>query len=167
LESHDSPSDHLLENAMTASPDPAADGAGGPKKSITRHFPTIARVLLGLLFTITGLNGFLDFIPKPKDPMPEAAAALAGALMGTRYMLRLIAGTQLLSGVLLVTGLFVPLALALLAPVVVNIVAFHAFLAPKGLGIAVAVLVLELFLAWSYRRAFAPMLAIRVSPGGK
>jgi uncharacterized membrane protein YphA (DoxX/SURF4 family) len=152
---------------MTDATTTSAGDAAPPARGFVRFIPTIARILLGLLFTITGLNGFLDFIPKPKEPMPEAAAALAGALMGTQYMLRLIAGTQLLSGVLLVTGLFVPLALALLAPVVVNIVAFHFFLAPTGITIAVVVLLLELFLAWSYRGAFAPMLAIRAKPGGR
>jgi len=132
-------------------------------KSFTRHIPTIARILMGLLFTVTGLNGFLNFLPQPKAPMPEGAAALAGALLKSGYLFQLVMATQLVSGVLLLVNRFVPLALALLAPVVVNIVAFHAFLAPSGLGIAIVVLALEIYLAWAYRRAYRSMLALKVS----
>lgn len=124
--------------------------------------PTTGRILLGLLFFVTGLNGFLNFLPQPKGGMPEAAAALAGALMKSRYLFPLVMGTQLVSGILLLVNRFVPLALTLLAPVVVNILAFHAFLAPQGLGIAIAVVVLEIYLAWTYRKAFKPMLVARV-----
>lgn len=133
-------------------------------KSLTRHIPTAGRILLGLLFTITGLNGFLNFLPQPKTPMPEGAAALAGALMKSGYLFPLVMATQLVSGVLLLVNRFVPLALALLAPVVINIVAFHAFLAPSGLGIAIVVLALEIYLAWAYRKAYRPMLALKVNP---
>ena len=135
-------------------------------KKLLRFVPVVARVLLGLLFTVTGLNGFLNFLPQP-DPgaMPEGAMAFAGALQSSGYMFPMIMGTQLLCGVLLVTGLFVPLALVLLAPVVVNIVAFHVFLAPTGTGIAIAVLVAEVYLVWAYRKAYGPMLRMRVKPG--
>lgn len=83
------------------------------KKSFFRHLPTIARILMGLMFFVFGLNGFLDFIPKPKEPMPEAAVAFAGALMKTGYMMPLVMGTQLIVGALLLLNRFVPLALAL------------------------------------------------------
>lgn len=142
-------------------------GAVGERKSFCRFIPVIARVLLGLLFFITGLNGFLNFIPQPKDPMSEGAMALMGGFMKSGYMLPLIMGTQLISGVLLLVNRFVPLALALLAPVVVNILAFHIFLAPSGLVIAIVVMALELYLAWSYRTAYRPMLAMRATPGCK
>lgn len=87
--------------------------------------------------------------------------AFFGALMNTRYMLPLIFGTQTLAGALLLLNCFVPLALAFLAPVIVNIMLFHIFIAPSGIPMACIVLALELFLAWSYRRAFMPMLALR------
>jgi uncharacterized membrane protein YphA (DoxX/SURF4 family) len=138
--------------------------AGAKPKSFTRHIPSIARIIMGLMFFVFGLNGFLNFIPQPKDAMPEAATAFAGALMNTGYMFPLIAGTQLLVGVLLLLNRFVPLALALLAPIIVGIITFHLFLAPKGSGMAILVLVLELYLAWAYRSAFRPMLAMRVTP---
>ena len=125
---------------------------------------TIARVLLGLLFTVFGLNGFLRFIPEPKTPMPDGAVAFASALMATGYMMQLVSGTQLVTGLMLLSNLFVPLALALLAPILVGIMTFHIFLAPASIGPAIVVVVLELYLAWAYRDAYRPMLAMRVTP---
>ena len=135
-----------------------------PPTQRRRWLPAIARVLMGLGFFIFGLNGFFHFIPEPKTPMPEAAVAYFEALMKTGYMLPLIAGTQVLVGVLLLSNRFVPLALALIAPEVVNIIAFHAFLAPSGAVLAVVVLALEIYLAWAYRKAYLPMLAMRAKP---
>jgi uncharacterized membrane protein YphA (DoxX/SURF4 family) len=135
------------------------------KKSFSRHIPTIVRVLMGLMFFVFGLNGFLNFIPQPKTPMPEGAMAFAGALVKTGYMFPLVMGTQLLVGILLLLNRFVPLALALIAPIIVGIMTFHIFLAPSGIGPGAVVLVLELYLAWSYRQAFRLMLAMRTTPG--
>ena len=135
---------------------------GRTSRSIARHIPTVARVLLGVVFFVFGLNGFLHFIPQ--TPPPAAALAFFGALFATGYMLPLVMGTELLAGVLLLANRFVPLALALIAPVVVNILAFHAALAPSGLLLALVVLALEVLLAWSYRAAFRSMLAARVAP---
>src|SRR5882757_5020015 len=108
---------------------------------------TGVRILMGLMFFVFGLNGFLNFIPQPKTPMPEGAVAFAGALMKTGYMMPLVMGTQLLVGVLLLLNRFVPLALALIMPIIVGIVTFHIFLAPSGLGPGIVVLILELYLA--------------------
>lgn len=119
---------------------------------------------MGVLFIITGLNGFLHFLPKPSTPMPEGATAFFGALMATGYMLPLIMGTQLLVGLLLVSDCFVPLALALIAPIIVGIVTFHAFLSHSGAGMAIFVFLAEIYLAWAYRSAFRPMLAFRAKP---
>jgi hypothetical protein len=130
---------------------------------VARSSRTAGRVLLGLLFLVTGLNGFFDFLPRPTEPMPEQAMAFAGALMQSGYLFPLLMATQLIAGVLLLANRFVPLALALLAPVVLNILAFHLFLAPPGTGLAVVVTVLELALAWGYRNAYRGMLASRAS----
>lgn len=138
--------------------------ASAPRKPFTRYFPTIARILLGFIFFVTGLDGFLHFIPQPSGPMPEGIVAFSGALLKTGYLFQLLKGTELLVGTLLLLNRFVPLALALIAPVIVNIVAAHGFLAPSGLPTALVILALELYLAWSYRRAFRPMLASRVTP---
>ena len=139
----------------------ADDAKGNRPESISRYFPAIARILLGLIFATTGLNGFLNFIPQPKAPMPERAAAFLGALLQTGYLFRLIMGTQLIVGVLLLLNRFVPLALALVAPIIVGILTFHIFLLPSGLHLALAVLVLEIYLSWAYRKAFRSMLAMR------
>src|SRR5688572_26622415 len=151
-------------NAPAASVSLPVASPASSTRSFIRHLPTVARVLLGLMFAVFGLNGFLNFIPPPTTPMPEGAMAFAGALLKTGYMFPLIKGTELLAGLLLLSNRFVPLALVLLAPVIVNIVAFHVFLAPTGLVMTSVVLALELHLAWFYRRAFLPMLASRVSP---
>lgn len=132
-----------------------------------RYLTIIARVLLGLVFLVFGLNGFFHFIPQPKDAMPAGAMDFFGSLMKTGYMIPLVFSTQTLGGVLLLLNCFVPLALALLAPVVVNIILFHVFLAPSGIPVAAVVVVLELYLAWAYRKSFLPMFALRAKPGGK
>ncbi|MGI8508840.1 MAG: DoxX family protein [Gemmatimonadaceae bacterium] len=149
---------------MTPNTDVAEGHAG---RSISRFLPTVARILMGLLFLVVGLNGFLNFIPQPSTPMPDVALAFMGVLMKTRYMLPLIAGTEAIVGVMLLSNRFVPLALVLLAPVVVNIFAFHLFLVPSGLGVAAVVVVLEIYLAWTYRNAYGPMLTMRAAPASK
>jgi uncharacterized membrane protein YphA (DoxX/SURF4 family) len=121
----------------------------------------VARVLLGLIFFVFGLNFFLHFFNPPPPPGP--AAAFAGAMFATGYFFVVLKVIEVASGVLLLAGRFVPLVLAVLAPIVINIVLFHAFLAPAGLPVAILVLALELFLAWSYRSTYRPMLAARVA----
>jgi uncharacterized membrane protein YphA (DoxX/SURF4 family) len=131
-------------------------------RAIMRHAATGARVLLGLVFFAFGLDGFLHFVPQP-DPstMPPGSVALAGALMASGYMFPLIKGTEVLVGALLLANRFVPLALVLLAPVMVNIVLFHAFLAPSGIGMAIVLVALQVFLAWTHRHAYRPLLTAR------
>lgn len=144
---------------------PSNQAGARPTKSIARYLPAVARVLMGLIFFVFGLNGFLNFVPQPKTPVPEGALAFVGALMKTGYMIRLIAGTQVIVSVLLLSNRFVPLALAIIAPVIVNIIAFHLFLSTLGIPLAVLVLVLELYLAWVYRHCYRSMLAMRATPG--
>jgi len=139
---------------------------GRKTKSVARHIPTAARALMGLIFFASGIFGLLTalgIVPPPSAPMPAEAAAFAGALAKTGYMMPLTSGIDLVVGALLLSNRFVPLALALIAPVIVNIVAFHAFLAPSGIGIAVVVAALEIYLAWAYRKAYRPMLAPRAA----
>jgi uncharacterized membrane protein YphA (DoxX/SURF4 family) len=118
-----------------------------------------ARSVLGLGFFVFGLNGFLHFLPQP--PMSGVPAQFFGALFATGYMLPLIKGTEVLTGLLLLSGRYVPLALTVLAPVMVNILAFHAFLAPAGLLIPIVFAALGIYLAYAHREAFAPMLQAR------
>ena len=120
-----------------------------------------ARLLLGLTFAVCGLNGFLHFLPPPSTAMPAAAVAFGSALFGTGYMMPLVAGTELLGGLLLLANCWVPLALIVLAPVVVNIALFHAFLTPTEVGVACFVLALELALAAVHRRSYAALFVLR------
>jgi uncharacterized membrane protein YphA (DoxX/SURF4 family) len=125
----------------------------------TSKVVTVTRVVLGLVFFIFGLNGFLQFIPQP--PNAGNAAIFFGGLLASGYLLPLLKAVEVVAGAALLANRFVPLTLTVLAPIVVNIVAFHVFLAPAGLPVAAAVLVAELILAWAHRASFAPMLRSR------
>ncbi|HZS39247.1 MAG TPA: DoxX family protein [Polyangia bacterium] len=127
--------------------------------AISKYGPIVARSLFGLMLFVFGLNGFLQFLPQP--PMTAAAGAFAGALFQTGYMFPLIKGVEVVVGLLLLSNVLVPLALALIAPNVVNILLFHAFLAPQGLAPALVLLVFELYLAWTYRASYRSMLQVR------
>ena len=129
-----------------------------------RRLTTIARFLLGLPLLVFGLNAFFNFIPQPKTPMPEKAMAFAGALFNSGYMMQLIGVTFLVVSVFLMLNRFVPLALALFAPFIVNSLCFHIFLEHTGLPMAVIFAAVELYLAWAYRAAFRPMLAAKHTP---
>ncbi len=111
-----------------------------------------ARVILGLLFVLFGVNYFIPFLPMPENP--PAGQAFLGALFATGYMFPMIKLTEIIGGLLVLLG-FVPIGLLLLTPVVVNIVAFHAFLAPGGMGLSTLMVLLMAFLAWAYRSRFA------------
>lgn len=125
--------------------------------SLSRYLAPVARVLLGLVFFVFGLDGFFHFVPQPTEPPSEPALAFAMGLLKAGYMFPLIKGTEVAVGVLLLTNRFVALALVIIAPVIVNIFAFHAFLAPSGLVIAGALVVLASYLAWVHRAAYRPL----------
>ena len=120
---------------------------------------TISRVLLGLLFTVFGLNGFLHFIPTP--PPPGLAGQYMGALFVSHYLV-IVFLVQLVGGLLLLANRYVPLALILLGPVIVNIVCFHAFLEPAGLPMALIAAVLWFVVFSGVRKAFAGVFAQKV-----
>lgn len=123
--------------------------------------PLIARVLVGLAFVIFGANFYLQFLPAPA-PAPDAGAFI-GALFAGK-ILAIIKPIEIVAGLALLGNRFVPLALALLAPIEIGILAFHGVYDPKGLPIAVVLVALTGFLAYAYRSAFAPMLRARVEP---
>ena len=131
-------------------------------KAIGRYAQHTARVLLGLIFFVFGLNGFLEFIPPPApETIPAGAMAFSVAMMKTGYLIQLLKGVEVVVGLMLLANRFVALALVLIAPVVVNIVLFHLYLSPMGIEIAFAVLALELFLAYRYRAAYRSVLSAR------
>jgi putative oxidoreductase len=116
----------------------------------------IARILLGLIFVFFGSNGLLHFLPMP--PLPQGVAGeYLHSFFASGYVY-VISSFQLVGGLLLLIGRFVPLGLTILGAVIVNIWAFHLLMAPEGLPPAVVVTVLELFLVWSYRDRFAGIL---------
>jgi hypothetical protein len=120
---------------------------------------TISRFLLGLIFLVFGLNGFLHFIPMP--PPTGVAGQFLGAMFVTNYLVFVFA-IQLIGGVLLLINRFVPLGLTLLAPVIVNILLFHSLMAPSGLGLALFVAILWGIVFASVRSAFAGIVGARV-----
>lgn len=133
-------------------------------KATARHLPKVARTLLGLSFLGAGLFGLaiaggLLAPPQPPTPQPANAAAFFAAVVKTGYLLPLIKVTETVAGALLLCNRFVPLALAIIAPVIMNILAYHIFLSASPVGFVF--LALEVYLAWTYRVAFRPMLKMR------
>ena len=122
---------------------------------VSKLLTLTVRSLLGALFLVFGANKLLHFIPMP--PLPPAAAPFIGGLAAAGYMFPLLGAVEVVAGVLLIAGRFVPLALTVLAPIVVNIALFHVLLAP-GLGMVAFLLASELYLAWAYRDAFRGLL---------
>lgn len=112
--------------------------------------PLIARILLGLVFTVFGFMGLAGMVQPPPN-LPEKLQAFNAGLMATGYFFPFLKLTETICGVLLLSGFFVPLALVVLAPIVLNILLVHLFLEPSGLPIALFVVVLEAYLAF-----FAP-----------
>lgn len=129
--------------------------------AISSRIPLVVRLVLGSVFFVFGLNGFLDFLPHP--PMSEGAAQFAGALAATGYMFPLIKGIEVAAAVMLLSGRLVPLALTLLAPIIVNIALFHLVLQP-GLPMVLLLLGSEIYLAYAYRGAFSGVLNLHAQP---
>ncbi|HEV3157591.1 MAG TPA: hypothetical protein VGZ00_09630 [Candidatus Baltobacteraceae bacterium] len=116
----------------------------------------VARLLLGLAFTVFGLNGYLQFIPQPTI-IPGDAGLFFGVLFRTHY-LYFTTGVQLIAGLLLLADLYVPFALVLLAAMISNILVFHITMMPEGLiPFPIVVTVLWFIVAWSLRAHFAPL----------
>ncbi|SRR5258708_17783402 len=113
---------------------------------------TISRFLLGLIFVVFGLNGFLQFISMPP---PTGLAAQYFTVLFMSHYLVVVFAIQLAGGVLLFFHRAVPIALVLLGPVIVNILLFHFLMAPEGLPLALITTALWFMAFWPYRRAFA------------
>ena len=119
----------------------------------------IARILLGLIFVVFGLNGFLNFLSM--GPMPTGLAGqFVGALVLSHYYW-VVAVLQIAGGLLLLANLFVPLALVLLGPVIVNIICYHVFLNHSGAGFAAVVTVLWLIVFYGNRQHFSEIFVQR------
>lgn len=119
-----------------------------------KTFELSTRLSLGLLFVIFGCNGFVAFLPAPL--LPGLAGQFLYTLSASHYGL-VVSGFQVVGGLFLIGNRFVSLAIAILAPVIVNILCFHIFMMPSGLPLAVLVAVIWSFLAYRHRRDFAAL----------
>jgi len=108
---------------------------------------------MGLIFTVFGLIGLFNLVPAPPD-LPERMQTFMNGMAASGYFMQLVKGTEVICGLLLLSGFFVPLALVVLAPITLNIFLVHAFMAPDGLVIALVIGLLHLYLAF-----FAPPYA--------
>ena len=126
---------------------------------VMRIASTIARYLAGVIFLVFGLNGFLNFIPLP--PPGGIAGQFMGAMYASHY-LWVIFAFQVIAAILLLVNRYVPLAVAVLAPVIVNILVFHALMAPSGLPPALFVAVLWAMIFFEVRSAFAGLFQSRL-----
>ena len=140
-----------------------------PQSSFARYLPVAARIVLGVIFLGSGIFGMLmvlGIVPMPpqKEPLSDAAAAFMAGLFKSHYLFPLIKATEIVSGALLLANRFTPLALILLAPIVVNIFAVHLLLVPSGLPIGILVVVLEAYLGWAYRDSYRALFVPRATP---
>ncbi|HEY1428661.1 MAG TPA: DoxX family membrane protein [Candidatus Tumulicola sp.] len=120
----------------------------------------VARYLLGLIFFVFGLNGFLQFIPVPPG-LPQPIVTFTQLLMSTHYIY-LTAGCQVLAGALLLINRYVPFALVMLAAIIVNILTVHITMFPQTLvPMPILVVILWFLVAWPLRANFAGILAAK------
>ena len=128
--------------------------------------PLIARIFLGLIFAGLGVMTLLGLGPEPPE-LEGAAADFMDGLMASGYFWPFLKISEIVAGIMLLTGIGVPLALLILVPIVANIVLFHIFLqpAPADMAIGVIALVLGLYLGYAYRGSFSGVLNFKAKPG--
>jgi putative oxidoreductase len=124
-----------------------------------KWFPIIARVLLGFVFFASGVYAFVSGFATPPDLPPQLQAFTSG-LAASVYFMPFLKGVEILCGLLLLINSWVPLALVVLAPIVINILLVHAFLAPQGVVLGIILAALEAYLAFfasPYRDSIRPL----------
>ncbi len=121
-----------------------------------------ARILLGLIYFVFGLNFFFHFIPTP-PPSGGVADAFTGGLFQSGYFFPVLKSIEVVLGALLLAGIFVPLSLVILMPISINILLFHVFLAPAGNVMGIVIVLIHLYLAWAYRDSYKPLFAPKTS----
>jgi putative oxidoreductase len=126
-------------------------------------FTTVVRLLMGLAFVVFGLNGFFNFIPAP--PPEGVAATFMQATAVQSHFIYVPFAVQLIAGALLLIGRYVPLGIALLAPIIVNILDFHVTIQMSTIAPGILVLVLWIILFIQYRSYFTPLFTANASPG--
>ncbi len=125
----------------------------------------ICQVLLGLMFVVFGLNGFLHFIPMGPPPPPDSLPGkFMGSMSGSGWM-QIVSGLEVLGGLLVLVGVTAPLGLVILGPIVINALLFHVLMAGgHGIGPALVAALLELVLIYAYRRYFAALFTASAKP---
>jgi putative oxidoreductase len=120
---------------------------------------TIVRVLMGLMFLFASIAFFFKLMPQPEisGPMKLFNEGLAAS----GYFMPFLKVVELICGVLLVAGLFIPLTAIIIFPITIHIFLIHLFMAPEGLPIAIFMLLGNLFIAWYYRRSYAPLFVMK------
>lgn len=122
-----------------------------------------ARVLLGLIFLVFGLNFFFQFLPTPPQT-GGAAESFTNGLFLSGYFFTFLKAIEIILGIALLTGAFVPLALVILMPITINIFLFHAFLTDNPL-MSVVILALNVYVSWAYRDYYKPLLKPKAFAG--
>ena len=121
---------------------------------------TIARILVGLVFLVLGLNGFIGFLGGP--PTEGTAGAFLGSMWSSHYTW-MVSAVQVVAGAMLLTDLYVPLAIVALGAVLLNILTFHITMMPAGLPLPIIVTILWFVVAWPLRAHFAPLFVRKVA----
>jgi len=124
----------------------------------------VARVLLGLVFLVIGLNGFHPFIPAP--PPPGIALQWLTPMMTSHYIW-FTSGVQVITGIMLLTNRYVLLAIVTLAAVLANILAYHLTMQIATIPLALVTLLLWFVVAWPYRAHFLPLFVAKATPQSK
>jgi len=117
----------------------------------------IARLLLGLIFVVFGLNFFFHFITMAQPPMSAPATAFSGGLFGSGYFFQYMKVIEIASGLFLLINRYTALFVVILFPISLNIFLFHAILVPSGVPLGTIVLLLNLFLAFAYRKYYSSL----------
>lgn len=128
---------------------------------MTKYLAHLPRLFLGLVFTVFGFAGLFHLMPQP--PLPEGIAGTFITALGGTYLFTLVKLTEVVAGVLFLSNRFTALAAILIAPVVVNIFAAHAFVLPGGLGLPIALVAALVFVAWQRRETFRPLFVAKAA----
>jgi putative oxidoreductase len=119
----------------------------------------IVRTLMGLLFLVSAIGFFFNLLPQPE--MSESATLFVTGMVASQYVFPVIKVLEILIGLALILGRFVPLATVVMFPIVLNIVLFHAFMAPEGMASPVFLLLGNLFLAYTYRKNYETLVVAK------
>lgn len=120
----------------------------------------IVRILLGLLYAFSAAVVLFNLMPQPEIP-PGNVKTFMDGMVASGYLLTFIKITELLCGLALITGFFAPLANVIIFPVTLNILFFHVFTAKADFGMAIVMVLMNLFLAYAYREKYKPMLSLK------